>query len=232
MAIEINGSGTITGIIAGGYPDATVTADDLAATLDLSGKTVTLADGSVTAGQLATTLDLSGKTVTLPSGAGGKVLQIVQDSDNAAADLGAISPSAETSALLTVSITPTYSNSKMLILANAKGGTGYAYMAMRIKKDGTALAGMTGAGSSTYRAHVASQGWTSSAASVQQCNFDAKYVETLSGASTSTAISYTIHFVNTDSNTNTLYFNRGGDDSDTRTRARVFSNLIVMEIAP
>ena len=42
MAITINGSGTITGITAGGYPDATVTADDLAATLDLSGKTVTL----------------------------------------------------------------------------------------------------------------------------------------------------------------------------------------------
>jgi len=55
MAITINGSGSITGITAGGYPDATVTADDLAATLDLSGK-----------------------TVTLPSGTGGKILQVVQ----------------------------------------------------------------------------------------------------------------------------------------------------------
>lgn len=45
MPITINGSGTLTGISAGGYPDATVTADDLAATLDLSGKTVTLATG-------------------------------------------------------------------------------------------------------------------------------------------------------------------------------------------
>jgi len=56
MAITINGCGTITGITAGGYPDATVTADDLAATLDLSGK-----------------------TVTLPSGVGGQVLQVLQD---------------------------------------------------------------------------------------------------------------------------------------------------------
>ena len=56
MPIQINGSGTITGITAGGYPDATVTADDLAATLDLSGK-----------------------TVTLPSGVGGQVLQVLQD---------------------------------------------------------------------------------------------------------------------------------------------------------
>jgi hypothetical protein len=46
MPIQINGSGTITGITAGGYPDATVTADDLAATLDLSGKTVTLPSGT------------------------------------------------------------------------------------------------------------------------------------------------------------------------------------------
>jgi len=209
MAITINGTGSITGLTAGGLPDATVTADDLAATLDLSGK-----------------------TVTLPSGAGGKVLQIVQDSDNAAADLGGVAASAETSALLTVSITPTYSNSKMLILVSAKGGTSYGIMAMRVKKNGTALAGMTGAGSSTYRAHVAAYAFATGASSYQHLNFDAQYVETLSGASTSTAISYTIHFVNTDSNTNTLYFNRGGDDSDTRTRARVFSNLIVMEIAP
>lgn len=42
MPITINGTGTITGISAGGYPDATITADDLAATLDLSGKTLTL----------------------------------------------------------------------------------------------------------------------------------------------------------------------------------------------
>lgn len=42
MSITINGSGTLTGISAGGYPDASVTADDLAATLDLSGKTLTL----------------------------------------------------------------------------------------------------------------------------------------------------------------------------------------------
>jgi len=51
MAITINGSGTITGVSAGGLPDNCITADDL-----------------------ATTLDLSGNTITLPSGTGGKVL--------------------------------------------------------------------------------------------------------------------------------------------------------------
>jgi len=59
MDITINGSGTITGITAGGYPDATVTADDLAATLDLSGK-----------------------TITLPSGAGGKIIKVTSHEIN------------------------------------------------------------------------------------------------------------------------------------------------------
>ena len=55
MAITINGTGTITGISAGGLPANCITAADL-----------------------ATTLDLSSNTVTLPSGTGGKILQIVQ----------------------------------------------------------------------------------------------------------------------------------------------------------
>lgn len=42
-------------------------ASELAATLDLSGKSVTLAAGEVGASELAATLDLSGKTLTLPT---------------------------------------------------------------------------------------------------------------------------------------------------------------------
>ena len=42
MAITINGTGSITGLTAGGLPDGSVTAADLATTLDLSGSTLTL----------------------------------------------------------------------------------------------------------------------------------------------------------------------------------------------
>jgi len=54
MAITINGSGTITGVSAGGLPDGSITADDLASTLDISGKTVTLPSnvGGITTGKL------------------------------------------------------------------------------------------------------------------------------------------------------------------------------------
>lgn len=55
MSITINGSGTITGMSAGGLPDASVVAADL-----------------------ASSLDLTGKTVTLPTGTGGKVVNTAQ----------------------------------------------------------------------------------------------------------------------------------------------------------
>lgn len=42
-----------------------ISAAELASTLDLSSKTVTLATGEISAGELAATLDLSGKSVTL-----------------------------------------------------------------------------------------------------------------------------------------------------------------------
>ena len=208
MAITINGTGTITGISAGGLPD-----------------------GSVTAADIESSLDLTGKTVTLPAGTGGKILQVVQDSDNAASDLGSVAGGGDSSAVLTVSITPTYSNSKMLIMAHAQAGTTYSIIGMRIKKDGTLLSGMAGA-SPGSRSQVTAYDTLESTNGFYQATFDANYVETLSGASTSTAISYTMHLLNTDSGSQTLYLNRAANDTDTVTRARTFSSLIVMEIAP
>jgi len=46
--------------------NGTVTGDDLASTLDISSKTVTLPNTGITAAQLSNTLDLSSKTLTLP----------------------------------------------------------------------------------------------------------------------------------------------------------------------
>ena len=56
--------------------DGSITAAKLAATLDLSSKTLSYPNGSVVSDDLASTLDLTGKTVTLPAGVGGKVLQV------------------------------------------------------------------------------------------------------------------------------------------------------------
>ena len=169
---------------------------------------------------------LSWQTVTT-----GKILQVVQDSDNAASDLGSVAAGGDSSAVLTVSITPTYSNSKMLIMAHAQAGTSYSILGMRIKKDGSLLTGMNGA-TAGLRANVAAYDTLIAANTIYQSTFDANYVETLSGASTSTAIDYTMHIHNANSSASTMYLNRGATDTDTYTRGRTFSSLIVMEIAP
>jgi hypothetical protein len=95
MAITINGTGSITGLTAGGLPD-----------------------GSITAGDLASSLDLTGKTVTMPSGTGGKILQVTtryaeaprcQPHHNTYVDIN-----------LSASITPSSANdSKILVLISA-----------------------------------------------------------------------------------------------------------------
>ena len=108
MAITINGSGTITGISAGGLPD-----------------------GSVTAADLASSLDLSGKTVTLPSGVGGKILQVKESYSST--DVTGITSA---TLLTSVNITPSSSTSKMIIFGSVyayaiNNGNGIACLQIR-----------------------------------------------------------------------------------------------------
>jgi len=91
MAITINGTGSITGLTAGGLPD-----------------------GSVTAADIETSLDLTGKTVTLPSGTGGKVLQVKTTIyDTVTSEALALNSNNEMS--FNVTITPASTSSKILI---------------------------------------------------------------------------------------------------------------------
>jgi hypothetical protein len=115
MAITINGSGTITGISAGGLPD-----------------------GSVTAADIESSLDLSAKTLTLPAGTGGKVLQVV----NALKDdtYSTTSTSYVAVPALAASITPTSTSSKILMIVSVALGTTASQTAQwRMYKDGATL---------------------------------------------------------------------------------------------
>ena len=114
MAITINGSGTITGVSAGGLPDGSVTADDL-----------------------ATSLDLTGKTVTLPSGTGGKVLQVVQGLSTSS-----VSNATTTfTSAVSVAITPSSTSSKILVTStvHADNKSGGRSMAGTLFRDSTNL---------------------------------------------------------------------------------------------
>jgi len=97
MPITINGSGTVTGISAGGLPDGSITSDDLAA-------------GAVTAAKLA-------------AGVGGKILQVVSTQYETATT---VSQSAQTHTDMpfSVNITPTTSTSLMLVSFSLMGETG------------------------------------------------------------------------------------------------------------
>ena len=91
MPITINGSGTIAGISAGGLPD-----------------------GSVVAADLASSLDLTGKTVTLPSGTGGKILQV--QSTTKTDTFSAVLSSETDITGMSVNITPSSTSSKVLVM--------------------------------------------------------------------------------------------------------------------
>ena len=110
MAITINGTGTITGISAGGLPDNCVTAADL-----------------------ATTLDLSSNTVTLPSGTGGRILQVQSDTAYATSTHSIPSSYTQTSGL-SVTLTPASTSSRFVVMVSlyADGtGTSYGYFQLR-----------------------------------------------------------------------------------------------------
>lgn len=97
-------------------------ASELAATLDLSGKSVTLAAGEVGASELAATLDLSGKTLTLPAANRSLIVQQVNTQTGAVATGSTAIPFDDTipendegDEYMTLAITPTSATNKLKI---------------------------------------------------------------------------------------------------------------------
>ena len=133
MAITINGTGTITGISAGGLPD-----------------------GSVTATDLASSLDLTGKTVTLPSGTGGKILQVVQ---TVKTDTTSTTSTSFTDISgMSVSITPSSTSSKILVIPDLAISAQNIYYA-RLLRDSTVIyAGSSGTENTLYGGYAGDPG--------------------------------------------------------------------------
>ena len=117
MAIVINGSGTITGVSAGGLPTGSVTADTLATD---SVDSAELIDGAIDAGHLA-------------SGVGGKIVQVVNVMDGAVGtgttvtvDDDSIPQNTEGDEYMTLAITPTSATNKLKIDVVFWGGSSAA----------------------------------------------------------------------------------------------------------
>ena len=73
-----------------------------------------ISNGAVTATDLASTLDLTGKTVTLPAGVGGKVLQVVQGS--LASGTWSTTSGSFVDTGLVANITPSSTSNKVLVI--------------------------------------------------------------------------------------------------------------------
>jgi hypothetical protein len=102
-----------------------------------------ISNGTVTATDLASTLDLTGKTVTLPAGVGGKVLQVVQ---GITPSTYTTSSSSSTATGYGLSITPSSSSSKILILLVGQMDSGVAnnQAVIQVRRGTTDLGAGTG----------------------------------------------------------------------------------------
>ena len=112
--------------------------------LELNGTTgVSLVqDGVVTAADLSSTLDLTGKTVTLPAGVGGKVLQVVHEIITTEFIFN--SSTYQDATNFNASITPTNSNSTVLVMADVSYlldnfNTGDTEIGFRIMRGATSV---------------------------------------------------------------------------------------------
>lgn len=114
MSITINGTGSITGLTAGGLPDGSITADDIAS-------------GAVTAAKLA-------------AGAGGKILQVVTTDYTGLFSTSTANTWTQVSGL-DCSITLASSSSKVLIIVSLGQVSSSADVgtAWDIRRDGTAI---------------------------------------------------------------------------------------------
>ena len=95
--------------------------------------------GEVGATQLASTLDLTGKTVTLPAGTGGKVLQVVSTTKTNTFSTSSTSYTDVTG--LSASITPSSTSSKILVIVNVLGSqdVNVNRLFMKLLRDSTSI---------------------------------------------------------------------------------------------
>ena len=193
---------------------------------DLSGtaSNAQIVAGAVGATELASTLDLSGKTVTLPSGTGGKVLQVVQKTFTGTQSVSTPSHGYFTNITnLSQSITPSSTSSKILILLNVIVMHPNDRI-IHVKMSGGNSASFIG-NSASNRARSAS--WVSA----QVYSSQAMSLMYLDSPNTTSSITYTPQMgANYTGTTWTINYNVI-NDSDLAYITRGASSMILMEIA-
>ena len=193
MAITIDGgTNIISGLAVGGLPDGVVDEDMLASNAVSSGK--------------------------LASGAGGKILQVVQDTLTAVFTTNATSYTAITG--LSVSITPSATSSKILLMGFiGYGGQSAANIFMGLFRDSTELL-VGDAGGARPRSFAQFAGRNTNS----QAGFSPMYLDSPSSTS---ALVYAVKTYS-EGSSYTVYINQCQEDATTH--GRTASTLMAMEI--
>ena len=198
MPVTINGDGSITGLSVGGLGAGVV-------------NTATLANGAAAGVKLGT----------------GSIIQTKQTYRTSLFEQS-LTTGNFSDAVMTLSITPTSSSNKILVLCTVQistgGGTNGAQSLL--KRDGTPIGIADAAGS---RARGTGGGMGSSAVNRQQSNVQMTFLDSPSSTS---ALSYTAHIKPGFSGTQTVYLNRegAGHNTDGGNVGVSASSLTLMEV--
>ena len=173
--------------------------------------------------------ELNNQSLTAVTSAGlpsGTVLQVVQDIETASSS-ESFGPNHHSSAILSASITPISTSSKILVICNINlaTGTDTSGASALLKRNGTPI----GIGDASGGASQVTGGGLGSGISVRLISNIAMTV--LDSPSTSSAITYTAHGKHGYSSTQTLYWNREHQAPSNTSHSRVSSTLTLMEIA-
>lgn len=214
MAVIINGDTGIDTIV-----DGSVTTADLAT-------------GAVGTTQLAATLDLSGKTMTygnlpaanltgsLPAGMGGKILQVVT---NTFTSIATYNVNAWTIiSQLDTSITPSSTSSKIFVymMINKSGWSHW----FRLYRNGSAISGALG-DAATSRSITTFMSPQSGSVTYDTSNNILMYLDSPSSTSTQT-----YQLAAYPKNDNTFFINRAATDDTSGNSPRTISTVTLMEV--
>jgi hypothetical protein len=212
MAVTIVGSGSITGLSAGGLPTGSVTADSLATN---SVDSAELVSGAVDSSHLA-------------SGVGGKVLQVIQTHTTATSSQSLTGGTRANISGLNATITPSATSSKILVTVAWNGEmsiVGNHETTFGIKRDSTDVGNPATDGSRPTGITVLSQGYHAGEASSTP---DSTFYQYLDSPSTISPV--TFHGTILCRTSRTLYTNRTTQNSDGVHDERTTSTITLWEI--
>lgn len=218
MPISISGSGIITG--ASSFASNTIFGGTVGVTGAVNTSSNLLVSGTANVTQGLTTVSRGISNASVPSGS---IIQILSTTKTSVFSTTSTSYTDVTG--LTVSITPTSSSSKILVLASVSLGAGNILTSARLVRDSTALSIGDASGSriQTSVAYVGGGGVSGidGMAPVQNINY-------LDSPATTSSVTYKIQM---QVSGGTGYLNQASDDQNAAYRPRMASSITVMEIA-